>query len=148
MRRHKLAAIGFLVTFVTVFSLVLATGVSQVRIPASGDIKAVGLEVYSDPACTIPLVSIDWGLLNPGETKSVVCYLKSTSNVNASLSLSLAGWDPAHAEEFITLVWNRESAVITPDTVLPAEFTLHVDHTVHGVSSFSFDVVISATEGI
>jgi hypothetical protein len=48
MRRHKLAAIGFLVAFVTVFSLVLATGVSQVRIPASGDIKAVGLEVYSD----------------------------------------------------------------------------------------------------
>jgi hypothetical protein len=136
------------VAFVALFSLVLATGVPQVRIPASGDIKAVGLEVFSDPACTIPLVSVDWGLLSPGETKSVACYLKSTSNVNASLLLSLAGWDPAEAEEFITLVWDQEGAVITPDTVLPAEFTLHVDSAVHGISSFSFDVVISAVEAI
>jgi hypothetical protein len=148
MKRRKLLAVGFLVAFVALFSLVLATCVPQVRIPASGDIKAVGLEVYSDPACTISLVSVDWGLLSPGETKSLVCYLKSTSNVNASLLLSLAGWDPAEAEEYITLVWDQEGAVITPDTVLPAEFTLHVDSAVHGISSFSFDVVISAMEAI
>jgi hypothetical protein len=137
-----------LVAFVTVFSLFFATGVSQVRIPASGDIKAVGLEVYGDPACTVPLLSVDWGLLSPGETKSVTCYLKSTSNVNASLLLSLAGWVPKEAEEFITLVWDQEGTVITPDTVLPAEFTLHVDSAVHGISSFSFDVIISAVEAI
>jgi hypothetical protein len=80
MLRHKLAAIGFSVAFVALFSLVLATGVSQVRIPASGDIKAVGLEVFNDPACTIPLLSVDWGFLSPGETKSVAYYLKSTSS--------------------------------------------------------------------
>jgi hypothetical protein len=148
MKRRKLAAVGFSVAFVALFSLVLATGVPQVRIPASGDIKAVCLEVYSNGACSVPLLSVDWGLLSPGETKSFVCYLKSTSNVNASLLLSLAGWVPAQAEEFITLVWDLEGAVITPDTVLPAEFTLHVDSSVHGVSSFSFDVVISAVEAI
>jgi hypothetical protein len=146
MKRRKLATAGFLMAFATVFSLVLATGVSQVRIPASGDIKAIGLEVYGDPACTVPLVSVDWGLLSPSETKSFVCYLKSTSNVNASLLLSLAGWVPAEAEEFIALVWDQEGAVITANTVLPAVFTLHVDSAVHGISSFSFDVVISAVE--
>jgi hypothetical protein len=146
MKRRKLLAVGFLVAFVALFSLVLATCVPQVRIPASGDIKAVILEVFSESTCAVPLVSVDWGLLSPGETKSFVCYLKSTSNVNASLLLSLAGWDPAEAEEFITLVWDRESAVISPDFVLPAEFTLHVDSAVHGISSFSFDVIISAVE--
>ena len=107
---------------------------------------AIGLGVYSDQACTTTLSSIDWGLLEPGGTNTATCYLKSTSNVNASLTLSEGNWAPALASSYISLSWNRESYHVKPGEVVSAILTLQVSSSIQGVNSFSFDAVITAME--
>jgi hypothetical protein len=129
-------------------SVTAAYGVQQfqVRIPATGNIMAVGLGVYSDQACSITLSSIDWGLLEPGANKTTTCYLKSTSNVNASLILSEGNWVPASASGYISLSWNRENYHIKPGEVISATLNLQVSSSIQGVNSFSFDAIITALE--
>jgi hypothetical protein len=48
----------------------------QVRVPATGNIMAIGLGVYGDQACTTALSSIDWGLLEPGTSKTATCFFE------------------------------------------------------------------------
>jgi hypothetical protein len=129
-------------------SVAAAYGVeqSQVRIAATGNIKAVGLGVYSDQACTGPLSSIDWGLLEPGASKTTTFYLKSTSNVNASLALSESNWVPVLASGYISLSWNRESYRTRPGEVVSVTLILQVSSSIQGVNSFSFDAIITASE--
>jgi hypothetical protein len=107
---------------------------------------AIGLGVYGDQACTTTLSSIDWGLLEPGTSKTATCYLKSTSNVNASLALSEGNWAPALASGYISLSWNRESYHVKPGEVVSAILTLQVSSSIQGVNSFSFDAIITASE--
>jgi hypothetical protein len=129
-------------------SVVAAYGIqqSQVRIPATGNVKAIGIGVYSDHACTVALSSIDWGLLSPGESKSVTFYLKSLSNVNASISLSNGNWAPTIASSYISLSWNREGYRMVPGEVVSAVLTLQVSSSIQGVNSFSFDAIVTAAE--
>lgn len=133
---------------VILFSIAVACGLQmvQVRIPATGDIRAIGLGVYSDQSCTTTLSSVDWGLVSPGETKTFTCFLKSLSNVNTSLSLSIENWSPTIAGNYIALSWNRESYQVTPDEVISAVLTMHVNSSIQDVNSFSFNAIITATE--
>ena len=143
--KRKLLALSALVIVVAV---AFAYGVQQVqvRIPATGNVKAIDIGVYSDQACVNALSSIDWGLLAPGENKSVTFYLKSLSNVNASLSLSNGNWAPSIAGNYISLSWNRETYHIFPGEVISAVLTLQVSASIQEVSSFSFDAIATAVE--
>jgi hypothetical protein len=118
----------------------------QVRIPATGNVKAVNIGVFSDQACSVALSSIDWGLMSPGESKSFTFYLKSLSNVNASLFLSNGNWEPSIAGGYISLSWNREGYRMAPGEIISAVLTLQVSSSIQGVSSFSFDAVVTAAE--
>ena len=118
----------------------------QTRIPATGNIEAVLVDVYGDQACTVKLTSIDWGVLSPGQNKSFTCYVKSQSNVNATLSLSTGNWNPPSAAGYISLGWNREGYKVMPGEAVQSVLNLLVSSGIQGVSSFSFDIVITATE--
>ncbi len=138
--------------FAVVFAMVLAAAfvsavlVAQLRIPAVGVVKAMGLQVYADEACSVPLERIDWGLLMPGEAKVFRCFLKSISNVNISLALAVDNWQPSQAAEYIVLSWDCEGRVLQPSEVYAATFTLRVNPQVQGISAFSFDIAVSAVE--
>jgi hypothetical protein len=115
-------------------------------ITATGKIVAVNLGIYSDQACTTVLSTIDWGSLTPGQTKTVTCYLKSTSTVNSTLSMSTGSWNPSSTSSYITLSWNREAYKIKPSEIVSATLTLTVSPSITGISSFSFTITITATE--
>jgi hypothetical protein len=117
----------------------------QVRIPAVDNIYALNLQVYSDPACTSELSSLNWTTLSPGQTKTVTCYLKSTSTANAVLSMSTADWLPSQAASYLTLSWDREGYSIKPNEVVAAALTLHVDGSIQGITSFGFTVILTAS---
>jgi hypothetical protein len=127
-------------------SLSVAALLYQARIPASGVLKVVGLGVYEDAACTVKLEHVDWGLLAPGESKSVTCYLKSGSTVDTELFLSSESWDPAAAASFITYSWECEGSVLTAGAVAAAELTLHVDAAISGIEGFSGVIILTAVE--
>jgi hypothetical protein len=146
LSRRLLAVAGFAVAAVVLVGLCLAALLYQARIPASGVMKAVGLEVYEDSACTAKLEHVDWGLLAPGESKSAICYVKSGSNVDAELFLTSESWEPTAAAGFITVTWDCEGKVLDAGAVAAAELTLHVDAAISGVDGFSGVIVITALE--
>jgi len=115
------------------------------RVSSSGVIKAVGVGVYSDLACTTKLSSIDWGTLEPGVSKNVTCYIKNGGNSAITLSLSTANWSPSNASQNITLKWDSGGKSISPSQVVKATLTLSVSSSISGITNFSFDIIIVGT---
>jgi hypothetical protein len=105
-------------------------------------LKVVGVDVYQDSALTIPVVSIDWGILEPGENKNYSCYIVNRSNVPVVLSLATENWQPTNASQFITLTWNYDGEPISVGGFAPVILSLHVDLLTMGITAFSFDITI------
>jgi hypothetical protein len=123
----------------------LAVTQFSLRIPSTAAVVAVGLSVWRDEACTVPVSSIDWGVLAPDESKNLVLILRSESNVPVTLSMNASGWNPPQAANYIQLSWNYNGVQLQPQTIIPVTFTLTVNPSVSGISSFSFEIVLVAS---
>jgi len=113
-------------------------------IPNMARVKGIGVTAYEDLNCTIQIEYVEWGLLEPNETKTKETYIKSESNTDIMLSLSTENWSPINASDYITLSWNYEGTIITPENPMPIDLYLHVSHNVTGIDEFTFDIVIAA----
>jgi hypothetical protein len=109
-------------------------------------ISSVQLGAYSDSSCTSVLSSISWGTLNPGNTSTATFYLRNEGNVPVILSLQSGNWNPTSASAYFTLTWNRANYVLTANQTVQAVLTLAVSSGVSGVTNFSFDMNITATQ--
>jgi len=126
---------------------VLATMSRSVTIASSVTIKSVGCEVYSDIGLMVPLTNIAWGTLEPGQDSSKSCYIKSISNVDVRLNMTLGNWNPANATNYLSLTWNVENNLLNPEGNVQATLTIHVASNVTGITppySYSFEITISA----
>lgn len=103
------------------------------------------LKFYEDVDCTIALTQIDWGTLEPPDSKSRIAYVKNYGDVPFNMTLSTQNWNPAEGETYMTLSWDYTGQTISVGEVFQVTFTLEVDS---GISegSFSFDIVITAEE--
>ena len=131
---------------VALFVLVgaLAAGVVDYVITNTGTVTAVGLEIYSDPALTLKVTSIDWGMVDPGATVEKMVYVLNTGNTAEQLSLTTQNWNPATL--MINCTWNRQNFVVAAGANVTATFTLAVDGAISGVEGFTFDLVVVGTE--
>jgi len=111
----------------------------------TGSIKAVGVGVYSDQACTNPVSSLSWGVLNPGSSANKTVYIRNESNVVATLSKTTSNWNPSNASNYITLTWNYGGQTLNANQVISVLFTLSVASNIAGITNFSFDITITAT---
>lgn len=112
------------------------------RISSGGAVKAIGVMIYSDASATTRLTSIDWGILEPDESKSVTLYIRNEGNYAVTLSLLTENWNPSIASQHMTLSWNREGQSVNPSEIVDATLTLAVSPGVSGITDFYFDVVI------
>jgi len=112
------------------------------RISNQAAIKAVGVGVYQDPALTVPLTEINWGVLEPGEEMNHTAYIENESNVPITLVLTTDNWSPMNASNFITLTWDYDGQSVAIGGFVEAIFTLAVDPAISGIETFSFDIVI------
>jgi hypothetical protein len=125
---------------------VYAAAQYQALITGTGKIVSVSIGIYSDQACTTPLSTIDWGTLSPGQTKTVTCYIKSTSTIDSTLSMATGSWSPSSASSYITCSWNHAGYKISSGEVVSATVTLTVSQSITGISAFSFTITVTATE--
>jgi hypothetical protein len=137
-------AIAIFGTIATAFGAFVATR----TISNVGSMKAIGVGVYWNSGCTSAVSSIDWGVLEPGVTKNFTIYVRNEGNVQLKLSMTTSNWNPASASSYITLSWNRENYVLPAGSVVSAVLTLSVSSSISGVTSFSFDIIITGTEYI
>ena len=112
------------------------------RIPSSATVKAVGVGVYKDVNFTVSVTQIDWGIVEPGESKNFSAYIVNKSNVPITLSMTTENWNPVNASNFIALTWNYDGSEIAVDGYVYVTFVLTVDQAISGIDAFSFTVVI------
>jgi hypothetical protein len=116
-----------------------------VRVPSRAQVKSVCVDAFNDADCTVQLTMIDWGFLEPGQTKNCSAYLKSTSNAAITVSMSTEDWNPLNATSVIGCVWDAEGRQISADEVIAVNFILAVNESTAGLKSFSFTVVITGS---
>lgn len=111
----------------------------------AGSVKAIGVGVYWDQACTNAVSSISWGQLEPGSNVNKSIYIKNTGNSAVTLSLATSNWNPSSASSYMTLGWNYNGQPVNANAVVQVTLTLSVLSSVSGITDFSFDIIIAAT---
>jgi len=122
------------------------TGNIKVVTPPPPPPQTVQLGIYSDNNCTTVLSSINWGTLDPGGSTSATVYLRNEGNVQVMLSMTYGNWTPSSASSYFTLSWNRQSYVLSVGSVVQATLTLSVSSSISGITTFNFDITITATQ--
>jgi hypothetical protein len=117
----------------------------QATISTKGNIRAVGVQFYTDSAGSTVALQIDWGMLNPGQTVSVTLYCKSTSNVPVTLSMAVGNFNPPSGSSYLACTWNYSGQTLSSGQIIPISFTLQVSSTITGITAFSFDIGVIAT---
>jgi len=117
----------------------------KVTVPALGTVRAVGVGVYWDSGCSNIVTSVDWGVIEPGLTKNVGVYIKNEGTDAMTLSLDTENWAPSAASSYMSLTWDYGGQVIVADGVVQVTLSLAVSDTIEGITSFSFDIVISGS---
>lgn len=135
-----------LVAFSLLIIGVVAVGIVKMRIPGSGTVKTINVAAFWDESCTDPVSAVNWGSMFPGESTTILIYLKNTGSVPMILTLTTENWIPAVAESHLQVVWDQENTILQPGQVQAASFTLSVSSGAVGFTDFSFDVVITGAE--
>jgi hypothetical protein len=115
-------------------------------IQSYGAVKAVNVGVYWNSGCTNVTSTVNWGMLSPGDLKNVTLYVKNDGNVAVMLSLAAQNWNPSNASNYMGLSWNREGQIVNSGAVTTAILTLSVSSSISGITSFSFDIIITGVE--
>jgi len=114
-----------------------------INIGSRGSVKAIGIGVYGDSACTNAVTFLDWSVLDIGSSYVRTIYIKNTGNVVAVLALDTVDWDPPSASDFISLTWDYDGQPFEPNTVVKVILTLTLDPTLTGITDFSFNIIIA-----
>lgn len=119
---------------------------NSLRIVNIGTVKSVGINVYANSACTIPLYSIDWGLVSPTSTNTRNAWLRNEGTVQVKVTLTMEAWTPTLAKDVMRLNWDSENAVIDVGKVKAVVFSLNVYANASAITNFSFDIVVTGNE--
>jgi hypothetical protein len=140
----------FAVALTGIIVIALAAGLltAYQRVDNHASVKAVGVGVYSDAACTNNLTSIDWGVLVAGESYSRDVWVKSIGTTGIMVNMTTDSWSPSFASDYIILGWDREGQFLDVGESFKAVLTLSVSTTIaeSDITDFSFDIVITGTE--
>ncbi|UCE16453.1 MAG: hypothetical protein JSV12_02230 [Candidatus Bathyarchaeota archaeon] len=137
-----------LVVYILTLSLigtVMSTIQTNRTISNAGAVKAIGVGIYWDQACTNAINSINWGTIEPGYTVNETCYIRNEGNSASTLSLQTSNWNPSNATDYMSLIWDYGGQSINPNEAVQVALTLSVLSSVQNITSFSFDITISAT---
>jgi len=151
LERKEIVVIGAAVALILYTTVLGALGpvMSAVQsnrtISNAGSVKAIGVGVYWDQACTNPVASIGWGTIDPGSSVNKTVYIKNTGNNAATLSLATSNWNPTNASNYMTLRWDYNGQPVNANAVIQVKLTLSVSSAVSGITNFSFDITIVAS---
>jgi hypothetical protein len=138
--------LGAVAAAVTMIALVTASLVANQTVPNAGAVTSIAVNVYWDAGCTNTTSSIDWGYVDPGESKNLMIYLKNPGGTSEVLSMSTGNWSSSPAQSKISVSWNRQGYALARGAVVSGVLTLSVDPTISDVTEFTFDMTITGTQ--
>jgi hypothetical protein len=138
----RLSIAGLGIVLATMTMVYAATNMFTLH--STGVVKGIGVGIYWDSACTNRVTSIDWGLAEPGTTQNKTSYIKNEGNANVTLTLQTSNWSPTSAATYISLGWTYAGQTISVNQVVQVTLRLTIASNVTGITTFSFDITISA----
>ena len=148
MKIERVVAIAALALIVYTLALLLTGQVisaiqSNRTVSNAGEVKAIGVGVYWNSDGTNEVVSINWGILEPGSSTNRTCYIQNEGNSASTLSMNTTNWNPINASDYLSLTWDYGGQLVNPDEIIPVVLTLAISDSVTGITSFSFDIIIA-----
>ena len=143
-RKVILAAVCLLT--IVVFGIIIGAFGSSKTIVYASSVKGLGAGIYWDQVCTNRTLSLDWGVVGAGSNNTLTVYVKNEGNSAVSLWLGTSNWTPSASLGYMSLNWNYSGQVLSVDQAIPLELTLTVYPTINGITDFSFDTTITASE--
>lgn len=141
-----LSSIGSLLSIVIVtiaaFSIV-SVAVYQLQVQRRIQNQA---SIVSNEGLELSRSTIDWGNLEPGETKTENVTATNTWNTQVNLDINVTNWQPREAEKFIQVTWNYQAETLSANQQYRISFELTVDPDISGIEQFSFDIYVTSTE--
>lgn len=133
-----------LVAFGLVNALLIAgiTGVQFEALQNTVIVKSIDIGVYWDANCTIDVDDIDWGIMEPGENKTLETYLRNKGNVKIFLSILPADWSSPEVEELMSFSTSYQGQPVGARETIPLNLTLHLSPAVRDVDTFGFSIII------
>jgi len=130
----------------SLFNTATSSSSKNKRLGSGGAIKArMPIAIYSDPQGNHTLSSVDWGILEPSESKNVTCYIKNWDKTQLRLSFMTQNWNPSEASDYMNLSWNYDGHLVDAGEAVEVVFTISVSASVPDITDFSFDIVITGT---
>lgn len=142
--KSKLTVIGAILLLVVLISgaSVYAVSVYSQSIHSTGTLRAYGVQVADLNGNT--QTSINWGLLEPGNTYNVTLLLTNTGNGNVTYAIYATNWMPPTASDFMTLSTSYAGVPLQPGVALQVRFMLTVSPVITGITDFSNEIIINA----
>ena len=140
--KEKVLLPTVLVSLVLCFFVFIIARNTVVNVSA---VVANGVGVYWDSGCSNVVSSISWGTLQPGAANNVTVYIRNEAGEPVCLILSATNWNPTQASQYLDLGWNCSVTPVNPGEVLQTVLTLSVSRYIEGISSFSFNIVITGS---
>jgi uncharacterized repeat protein (TIGR01451 family) len=105
----------------------------------------MGVGVYEDISCTIPVSEINWGMLEPGQTVNLTVYIRNEGNTAINLTIYSEDWSPANASNFIAFTCDYDGRQLSANDLVIVNFALSVSSEIHDIDTFSFSIVIAGS---
>jgi len=113
--------------------------------PSHGTVKSINVGLYSDQACTTPIVSIQWGQLEPGATANQTVYIRNEGDSKTALTMTLSNWNPTNSSNHIDFNWDYTGQTLDVNQVVQVKFTLFISENIQGITDFRFDVTMTSS---
>ena len=72
--------------------------------------------------------------------------MRNEGNTPITLNMTTLNWDPPQAAQYLSLSWNRENHILEPMSKVQANLTFSVASNIEGITSFSFEIIITGIE--
>ena len=117
----------------------------KITIISTGNIIINGIEAFTNEDFSRANIPIKWRDMSPGERDTKTIYIKNTSTIQVTVSMTVTDWSPASAVGSINIQWNSEGALIQPGAAIPVVITCTVSPTTTGLTNYSCNINIIAT---
>jgi len=102
----------------------------------------VELDIFTDIQCSIKMTTINWGVLEAGETSHMPIFIKNIGETKITLGLFTENWSSQQAMEHMHLSWDYDGTLIHPNQVVKGSLTLQIDQNCPELSQYGFDIII------
>lgn len=142
----KVFMIGLVVMIILGSVVVYSLSTVSWMIDNRGSVRSIGVSIWEDPDKTAHLTFIDWGTLEPGQTKTKTAWIENNGTTSLTLTLTTDSWIPEASTLYLGLSWDYDNQTILKGQMIMVNLVLSVSPEISEIDNFSFNVVITGTQ--